>query len=119
MHLTGNVAREYEADAACEIVADLVGVIDATTDVHLTSAAAEARRLIDRISAVLLADHGPVSSGIVIRAWAGGVTLTGTMPSLEQHDEALATAWPVPGVVSVDDKLSIAAVRWDSGQSAA
>ncbi|MGO9904123.1 MAG: hypothetical protein ACLP4R_07390 [Solirubrobacteraceae bacterium] len=35
------------------------------------------------------------------------MTLTGTGPSLQDHDRALATVWSVPGVASVLDELSI------------
>ncbi len=47
------------------------------------------------------------SSGVAVHAWRGEVTLTGTAPSLQDHDRALATVWSVPGVAFVLDELSI------------
>jgi osmotically-inducible protein OsmY len=105
VHLAGDVDLQYEADAAYETVADLVGVVDVAVDLRITSAATEAGDLIDRVTAALRAHHR--SSGVAVHAWRGEVTLTGTMRSLKDHDRALATVWAVPGVASVLDRLSI------------
>lgn len=111
VRVTGEVDLPYEADAAYETVADLVGVVDVTTDIRVTGAARDAADLIDRTNAALNADRKSTGEGILVRAWRGEVTLTGTLPSLEDHDAALAAVWAVPGVVSVCDRLSVDAAR--------
>jgi len=107
VHLVGDVDVQYEADVAYETVADLVGVVDVAVDLRITSAASEAADLIDRVTAGLTAHEQQFSSGVAVRAWRCDVTLTGTTPSLQDHDRALATVWSVPGVASVFDELSI------------
>ena len=107
VHLAGDVDLQYEADVAYETVADLVGVVDVAVDLCITSAASEAADLIDRVTAALRAQDRQFSSGVAVHAWRGEVTLTGTAPSLQDHDRALATVWSVPGVASVLDELSI------------
>jgi hypothetical protein len=57
VRLSGDVDSGYEADAAYETVADLIGVVDVTTDIRVTSAAREAHHLIDRVSDALGADR--------------------------------------------------------------
>jgi osmotically-inducible protein OsmY len=35
------------------------------------------------------------------------VTITGTVSSWAQHDEAIDAAWAAPGVRAVDDEMSV------------
>jgi osmotically-inducible protein OsmY len=42
-----------------------------------------------------------------VEAHDGGVTLTGTVHSLSEKDEAERAAWAAPGVTRVDDRLVV------------
>jgi len=37
----------------------------------------------------------------------GTVRLTGTVNSWSEHDAAVAAAWAAPGVIEVDDRVSV------------
>ena len=63
--------------------------------------------MIDRVTAALRAHDQQFSSGVAVHAWRGEVKLTGTAPSLQDHDRALATVWSVPGVASVLDDRAV------------
>ena len=105
--LTGGVDFDYEADAAYETVADMIGVLGVTIGIRVTSVARDAGCLLDRVSAALRHAHGPLIAGISVCAWRGEVTLRETLSSLAEHDATLATVWAVPGVASVRDVLAI------------
>ncbi len=38
---------------------------------------------------------------------AGTVTIEGPVSSLAERDEALAAAWAAPGVIAVDDRMTV------------
>jgi osmotically-inducible protein OsmY len=38
----------------------------------------------------------------------GTVTLSGTVSSWPEHDDAIAAAWAAPGVRGVDDRITVA-----------
>jgi osmotically-inducible protein OsmY len=75
--LTGDVDFGYEADAAYETVADMIGVLGVTIGIRVTSVARDAGCLLDRVSAALRHAHGPLIAGISVCAWRGEVTLRG------------------------------------------
>ena len=47
------------------------------------------------------------ADNIGVESTNGTVRLTGSVGSWSEHDAALAAAWAAPGVVNVDDRISV------------
>jgi hyperosmotically inducible protein len=61
-----------------------------------------------KIKAELLATRGLKSTGIHVKTQDGAVTLSGKVPSEDQHSLALKAVRGVDGVTSVSDELEVA-----------
>jgi osmotically-inducible protein OsmY len=72
-----------------------------------SAARAANRQLEKKVRRALAHMKGLNASGIAVRARDGAVTLQGWVPEQSQLQLALRTAQGVPGVVSVNDQLTI------------
>ena len=104
--LEGEVERQYQRQAAHDVVAHLLGVLGVinlltlrskvmTTDVHA------------RIEAALKRSTRLDASHVQVEADGGSVTLRGRLPSWAEIDAATLAAWNTAGVISVNNQISI------------
>jgi osmotically-inducible protein OsmY len=107
--LMGTVDWRYEKDVAEATVANLLGVVGVRNEIEVVSTATALDGMSARIEDAFKRSAQTHANDILISVTDGEVTLQGTVTSWAEHDEALAAAASAPGVLSVDDQLSIAA----------
>jgi osmotically-inducible protein OsmY len=106
--LEGTVDWQYQKDAAARCVRNLMGVSLVTNHIVVkpTAKSADVKTKIEdafRRSADLEARR------ITVNTHDGKVTLTGSVSSWSEFDEAFSAAWAAPGVSSVNNDLVVAA----------
>ena len=103
--MTGNVHHYYERQAAEFVVSHLRGLAGFTDDVTVSSDPGEA--VSDGITDSLVRNAAIDANNIKVSDSGGNVTLSGTVHSYTEKQEAVRSAWLAPGVRSVDDQLVI------------
>jgi osmotically-inducible protein OsmY len=106
--LTGSANWQYQRDEAEYVASTIVGAFDVFDEIELQYPTPDAHDVKDDIksafkrNAKLDADYLDVSTS------SGSVTVEGTVSSWAEHDEAIEAAWAAPGVMSVNDKITVA-----------
>lgn len=107
--LTGEVNWNYQKEAAKDAIKSLLGVTGVSNNTTIKSNSMEAIEKAD-IESALNRSWAFDDSDISVKVSGHRATLTGTVDSLYQKDEAGRIAWNAPGVWSVDNELI---VEWD------
>ena len=103
--LTGQVEWHYQQDAAENDVRGLWGVIGVSNEIAITPKP-NALNIRDNIMVAL--DRSWFDPATInVTAQGGRVTLTGTVDSWYERDEASQTAWAAPGTTSVQNDLTV------------
>jgi osmotically-inducible protein OsmY len=106
LELHGTVDWQYQKDAAARAVRDLTGVKGVTNEIHLKSRA----RAIDvraQIEDAFRRSAEIDARRINVNATDGSVILSGNVHSWAERRQAERAAWAAPGVVRVDDRLTV------------
>jgi osmotically-inducible protein OsmY len=104
--LDGEVDWQYQRDAAETAVRYLAGVKGVTNLIGIKAAASRAVVRSD-IDAALKRNAQLEARQIGINVDGQTVTLTGTVRSYAERDEASRAAWSAPGVYSVDNQIAV------------
>jgi osmotically-inducible protein OsmY len=107
--LTGEVAWNYQKEAAEEAIKNLTGVTGVTNDITIKSESMESVEKTD-IEKALKRNWAFHENRIQVQVSDHKATLTGSVDSLYQKNEAGSIAWNAPGVWTVDNELM---VDWD------
>ena len=103
--LTGEVDWHYQQDAAENDVRGLWGVIGVSNEIAIKPRP-NASNIRDNIMVAL--DRSWFDPATInVTAQGGKVTLTGTVDSWYERDEAGSTAWAAPGTTSVQNDITV------------
>jgi len=105
--LSGEVAWNYQKDAATADVRSLYGVVGVSNDVTIKEKI-NASNISDDITHALHRSWFFDPADIKVRAKNGKVTLIGKVHTPHERQVAAATAWAAPGVMDVENDLIVA-----------
>jgi osmotically-inducible protein OsmY len=107
--LTGDVSWYYQKEAARDAIVSLMGVTGVTNNITIKSESMESVEKAG-IENALKRNWAFYENDIQVKVSGHSATLTGTVDSMYQKNEAGSIAWNAPGVWSVDNEL---VVDWD------
>jgi len=104
--LTGELNWHYQKEAAEDAITSLTGVTGVTNNITIKS---ESMESVERagIESALKRNWAFYDNDISVKVSGHRATLTGTVDSLYQKEEAGSIAWNAPGVWSVDNELVV------------
>jgi osmotically-inducible protein OsmY len=106
--LTGKANWQYERDEAELVASNIAGTIDVSDEIKLEHPSPDAGDVKKSIKKALKRNASLDAKGLDVTSDDGTVTITGTVSSWAEHDEAMDAAWAAPGVVSVRDRMTVA-----------
>lgn len=104
--LKGQVDWNYQRTAASNMVRDLRGVRGVTNTISVTPRPMPGD-IHTRIEAALKRNAEVDARRVSVAVEGGKVTLTGNVHSWFERSEADKAAWAAPGVVAVDDRITV------------
>ena len=104
--LSGELEWNYQKDAVKNAVKNLLGVTGVGNNITIKSEAQDRIEKMD-IESALRRNWSINDRNITVKASGHKATLTGTVDSWYEKDEAARIAWNAPGVWSVDNELVV------------
>jgi osmotically-inducible protein OsmY len=106
--LTGKAHWKYERDEAALVASNIAGTLDVRDAIELEHPNPDAGDVKKSIKKALKRNASLDAKGLDVTSDDGIVTITGTVSSWAEHDEAMDAAWAAPGVDSVRDRMTVA-----------
>ncbi len=106
--LTGSAQWQYQRDEAERVASNIVGALDVVDEIELEHPRANAVDVKESIEKAFGRNAALDADDLQISVDDDTVTLTGTVSSWAEHDEAVEAAWAAAGVKSVRDHIRVA-----------
>ena len=106
--LTGTADWQYQRDEAEFVASNIVGALDVYDEIELEYPTPKAGDVQESITKAFKRNAALDADDLRISTDNGSVTVKGTVSSWAEHDEAIDAAWAAPGVISVNDDLTVA-----------
>ena len=103
----GEVDWAYQKSIAEGVIEDLLGVKGVTNNIVLKSTSVNTLDLRRKIAEAFHRSATIDSQSIHIDVSGSRLTLTGTVQSWAEREEAARIAWSLPGVLTVDNRIEI------------
>jgi len=105
--LKGTAAWQYQRDEAGSVAGKIEGVVGVDNFVEITTPELHADNVQKSIEKAFKRNAKIDANGLTVITHDNTVELEGTVRSWSEHDAALATAWAAPGVLNVEDRLTV------------
>jgi len=105
--LSGMVDWQFQRDEAEYVASNIVGALDVFNNISIKNVMANGFDVKGSIQKSLERNAGIDGDGLSVTTNNGTVTISGTVRSWAEHDEALDAAWAAPGVTQVHDSMAI------------
>ena len=106
--LTGTANWQYQRDEAEFLATNILGVISVDDEIDLVPPAPTAGDVQHDIKKAMERNAKLDADSLSVDSSNGTVTLSGTVSSWADHDEAVDAAWAAPGVTDVKDRILVA-----------
>jgi osmotically-inducible protein OsmY len=107
--LTGTAKWHYEREAAEAVAGSMVDARHLVNAIELVQPTSpDVSEVKERVARALGGKGAAESDQLRISASAGKVTITGSVRSWSQHDDAIAAARATPGVTELEDRIAVA-----------
>ena len=106
--LTGTANWQFQRDEARFVAGNVRGVITVEDEIELVAPGPEAGDVKDSIKDAMKRNAKIDAESVSVDSENGKITLSGTVSSWADHDEAVAAAWAAPGVTDVKDNIVVA-----------
>ena len=105
--LTGTADWQYQRDEAELVSSNIVGALEVIDTIDLEFPTPSPGDVEESIKKAFKRNAAVDADDLSIATNNGTVTISGTVRSWAEHDEALDAAWAAPGVTSVDDRMTV------------
>jgi osmotically-inducible protein OsmY len=106
--LAGTVDWQYQRDEADQVASNVVGLFDVFNEIEIKNPTPNVVDVKDSIKKAFKRNAGIDGDGLSVTTSNGTATISGTVRSWAEHDQAIDAAWAAPGVTSVRDGMTIA-----------
>jgi len=105
--LTGKAEWQYQRDEAEFIAGNVYGVIGVDDEIDLDTPQPKAGDVKESIEKSFKRNAKLDAKGLSVNTYNGTVSVSGTVSSWAEHDEAIDAAWAAPGVTHVEDGILV------------
>lgn len=106
--LTGSAEWQFQRDEAEFIAANVLGVAGMINQIELMAAMPGAGDVKQSIKKAIERNAKLDAEAVSVESSNGTVTISGTVSSWSEHDDAVSAAWAAPGVRRVKDQILVA-----------
>ena len=105
--LSGTANWRFQRDEAESVASNIRGVISIENDVDLVPPAPSAHDVESSIENAMERNAKLDAESVKVKSENGTITLSGTVSSWADHDQAVDAAWAAPGVTRVKDHIAV------------
>jgi osmotically-inducible protein OsmY len=106
--LRGTADWQFQREEAEWVAGNVYGVVEVDDHVDLVAQSPDPEDVQKSIKHAFERNAKLDADGIFVQSANGTVTVSGTVSSWAEHDEAIDAAWAAPGVTDVRDDISVA-----------